>query len=101
MIFGKLVVAIEATPAFLGGLGELEDHGEKWRLEHPHDTPPYPFMPSPTFAHSSLDKAHFHSCIECSNTNTDCEAVSTLMKNSRGGLPISGQSAAGTHQQID
>jgi hypothetical protein len=26
---------------------------EKWRLEHPHDTPPYPFMPSPTFAHSS------------------------------------------------
>ena len=27
-----------------------------------------------------LDKAHFHSCIESSNTNTDCEAVSTLMK---------------------
>jgi len=26
---------------------------EKWRLEHPHDTPPYPFTPSPTFAHSS------------------------------------------------
>jgi hypothetical protein len=26
---------------------------EKWRLEHPHDTPPYPFMPSPTFADSS------------------------------------------------
>jgi hypothetical protein len=25
---------------------------EKWRLEHPHDTPPYPFMPSPTFAHA-------------------------------------------------
>jgi hypothetical protein len=27
-----------------------------WRsggVEHPHDTPPYPFMPSPTFAHSS------------------------------------------------
>ena len=23
-------------------------------FEHPHDTPPYPFMPSPTFAHSSL-----------------------------------------------
>jgi hypothetical protein len=22
-------------------------------LEHPHDTPPYTFMPSPTFAHSS------------------------------------------------
>jgi hypothetical protein len=29
-----------------------------WRsggVEHPHDTPPYPFMPSPTFAHSSFD----------------------------------------------
>jgi len=24
-------------------------------FEHPHDTPPYPFMPSPTFAHSSLN----------------------------------------------
>ncbi len=27
---------------------------EKWRLEHPHDTPPYRFTPSPTFGHSSL-----------------------------------------------
>jgi hypothetical protein len=45
-------------------LGELENvsigHGVsllRWRsggVEHPHDTPPYPFMPSPTFAHSSL-----------------------------------------------
>src|SRR5947208_15601997 len=26
---------------------------EKWRREHPHDTPPYPFMPSPTSANSS------------------------------------------------
>src|SRR4029453_16746794 len=44
-------------------LGELEDvsvgHGVsllRWRsgrLRAPHDTPPYPFMPSPTFAHSS------------------------------------------------
>src|SRR5207247_4361722 len=44
-------------------LGELENisvgHGVsllQWRsggVEHPHDTPPYPFMPSPTFAHSS------------------------------------------------
>src|SRR5213079_1480737 len=28
----------------------------RWRsggVEHPHDTPPYPFMPSPTSAHSS------------------------------------------------
>ena len=30
---------------------------EKWRLEHPHDTPPYPLMPSPTFAHSSIAAA--------------------------------------------
>src|SRR5262245_61366306 len=45
-------------------LGELENsslgHGVsllRWRsggFKHPHDTPPYPFMPSPTFAHSSL-----------------------------------------------
>src|SRR6266436_6220901 len=44
-------------------LRELENisvgHGVSllcWRsggLEHPHDTPPYPFTPSPTFAHSS------------------------------------------------
>ena len=44
-------------------LRELDDvivgHGVsllQWRsggVEHPHDTPPYPFMPSPTFAHSS------------------------------------------------
>jgi hypothetical protein len=27
--FWQLVVAIEATPAFLGGLGELEDHRER------------------------------------------------------------------------
>ena len=24
---GQLVVSVEAAPAFLGGLGELEDHG--------------------------------------------------------------------------
>src|SRR6266576_1373296 len=43
-------------------LGELNDiilgHGVssfngKWRLEHPHDTPPHLVTPSPTFAHSS------------------------------------------------
>jgi hypothetical protein len=44
-------------------LAELENvsvgHGVsllRWRSggpKHPHDTPPYPFMPSPTFAHSS------------------------------------------------
>ena len=27
--FRQLVVTIEAAPAFLGGLGELEDHGER------------------------------------------------------------------------
>src|SRR3982074_2963207 len=27
--FRQLVVAVETTPAFLGGLGELEDHGER------------------------------------------------------------------------
>src|SRR5947209_19633698 len=47
-------------------LRELENisvgHGVSllcWRsggLEHPHDTPPYPFTPSPTFAHSSRPK---------------------------------------------
>src|SRR5215467_1165733 len=46
-------------------LRELENislgHGVsllRWRsggVEHPHDTPPYPFRPSPTFAHSSAD----------------------------------------------
>src|SRR5207248_2310064 len=30
---------------------------EKWRRQHPHDTPPYPFMPSPTSANSSSDVA--------------------------------------------
>ena len=28
---------------------------EKWRLEHPHDTPPQPLTPSPTPAHTSED----------------------------------------------
>ena len=27
--FRQLVVTVETTPAFLGGLGELEDHGER------------------------------------------------------------------------
>src|ERR1700731_3192055 len=48
-------------------LRELENislsHGVsllRWRsggLEHPHDTPPYPFMPSPTFGLSSRSSA--------------------------------------------
>src|SRR6476660_4942996 len=29
---------------------------EKWRLKHPHDMPPYRFMPSPTFGHSSVEQ---------------------------------------------
>ena len=33
---GQLVVSVEAAPAFLGGLGELEDHGERGLLDrHP------------------------------------------------------------------
>jgi hypothetical protein len=31
--FRQLIVPIEATPAFLGGLGELEDHGDRV-IEH-------------------------------------------------------------------
>jgi hypothetical protein len=36
----------------------------RWRsggVKHPHDTPPYPFMPSPTFANNSgaADPVHF------------------------------------------
>src|SRR6516225_1870663 len=48
-------------------LAELENvsvgHGVsllRWRsggVKHPHDTPPYPFMPSPTFAYSSMQAA--------------------------------------------
>src|ERR1700691_813573 len=46
-------------------LSQLDDvsvgHGVsllQWRsggVEHPHDTPPYPFTPSPTSAHNSSD----------------------------------------------
>src|SRR5437879_260786 len=55
-------------------LRELENisvgHGVSllcWRsggLEHPHDTPPHPFTPSPTFAHSSSanDRGHNQIC---------------------------------------
>src|ERR1700757_3231437 len=52
-------------------LRELENislsHGVsllRWRsggLEHPHDTPPYPFTPSPTFAYSSRLRWESHS----------------------------------------
>ena len=33
--------------------------GEVGGFEHPHDTPPYPFMPSPTFAHSSHRRYYY------------------------------------------
>ena len=36
---------------------------EKWRLEHPHDTPPYRLTPSPTFVHSSDDALAFPKCL--------------------------------------
>ena len=32
---GQLVVSVEAAPAFLGGLGELEDHGERGFVGQP------------------------------------------------------------------
>src|ERR1700704_3110553 len=56
-------------------LSELDDvsvgHGVsllRWRsggVEHPHDTPPYPFMPSPTFGLSSATNA-----TRCSSSNS-------------------------------
>jgi len=33
---------------------------EKWRREHPHDTPPSSLSPSPTFAHSSASLLRGH-----------------------------------------
>src|SRR3954447_1183003 len=50
------------------------DHGVsllRWRsggVEHPHDTPPYPFMPSPTFAHSSAVSDPLRSCASSCTT---------------------------------
>src|SRR5215467_14570533 len=50
-----------------------------------------------------LDKAHFHSCIESNNqsNDTDCAAVSTLMKIVEEASSKSGQSSAGAPQLID
>src|SRR5215472_6955771 len=63
-------------------LRELENislsHGVsllRWRsggLEHPHDTPPYPFTPSPTFAYSSANDA----CRKSWFSLASCRAVS-------------------------
>src|SRR4029450_4644162 len=59
-------------------LRELENisvgHGVSllcWRsggVEHPHDTPPYPFTPSPTFAHSSRLRAVRRSAVTVSES---------------------------------
>src|ERR1700686_1789332 len=57
----RICQTFAASPAEPGGLplGVWVGHRVSplcWRsggVEHPHDTPPYPFMPSPTSAHSS------------------------------------------------
>src|SRR5665213_703580 len=56
----KVVACAPGRPMFLRpDLLERPGHGVsllRWRgggVEYPHDTPSYPFMPSPTFAHSS------------------------------------------------
>src|SRR5262249_35393106 len=74
-------------------LRELENislsHGVsllRWRsggLEHPHDTPPYPFTPSPTFAHSSRrEPADYHRpaavcCGQCRHVRASSAPVLT------------------------
>src|SRR4051812_50092282 len=42
----------ESLPAPPAGV-RITPSVEKWRLEHPHDTPPHPLTPSPTSAHTS------------------------------------------------
>src|SRR6266576_875196 len=70
--FGDAVLSEAFKSLFDASIGksswlrELENisvgHGVSllcWRsggVEHPHDTPPYPFTPSPTFAHSSIPR---------------------------------------------
>src|SRR5262245_61325840 len=52
-----------------------------WRsggVEHPHDTPPYPFTPSPTFAHSSsvyLDLSLKNGCITSAGGRRRCRGL--------------------------
>src|ERR1700694_2166313 len=61
-VVATLVMAITVAGITVVGI-MVVGHGVsllRWRsggVEHPHDTPPYPFMPSPTFVHSS------HPCI--------------------------------------
>ena len=67
-------------------LRELENislgHGVSllcWRsggLEHPHDTPPYPLTPSPTFAHSSRS-CQLNPCILVSQETSEIPLSST------------------------
>lgn len=47
---------------------------EKWRLEHPHDTPPYRFTPSPTFSHSSRAGSRFEK-----ESNTSVQRVTITL----------------------
>ena len=55
---------------------------EKWRLEHPHDTPPYRFTPSPTFGNSSA-AAHYFVC-SFSSTGDDLGQWRAYADNGRG-----------------
>jgi hypothetical protein len=51
-----------------------------WRsggVEHPHDTPPYPFMPSPTSAHSSIARRLLAPQLRCSGL--DSSATRSLL----------------------
>src|SRR5215471_10835604 len=67
-------------------LRELENisvgHGVSllcWRsggLEHPHDTPPYSFTPSPTFAHSSAASVKNHCSLGAHAGSDEPEIVS-------------------------
>src|SRR6266536_978964 len=66
-------------------LRELENisvgHGVSllcWRsggLEHPHDTPPYPFTPSPTFVHSSWSSLRLYTIRACSDIFRSCSDI--------------------------
>ena len=73
-------------------LGQLDEiilgHGVsllRWRsggVEHPHDTPPYPFTPSPTSAHNSYTAAAVRSVImenvQIQNENTRLYVVGDI-----------------------
>src|SRR5205807_597537 len=110
-------------------LRELENisvgHGVSllcWRsggLEHPHDTPPYPFTPSPTFVHSSVgdgatptaahtknktDREAYNGCCRCGHRHSAvclCVYVDETMRVPacfRGNTPVSTSSANGAQR---